>query len=279
MLAVALGLASSLCWGISDFVGGLKSRSLELLSVLLLSQLTGVVLVALLVVLRGRPPPPAGDLALGALSGVSGVLGLAAFYRGLATGAMAVVAPIAASGAVIPVAAGLLEGERPSATQAAGVALAIAGVATVSRETGEAGRPARLAAGVGLALAAAVGIGGFFVALDHASGRDLPWALLAARAASVGGLGLAVIALRPRLAVARADAVALALVGALDVTANGLFAAAANEGLVSLAAVLSSLYPVVTIVLARLVLAERVRRSQGGGIAAVLVGVALISAG
>ena len=279
MLAVALGLASSLCWGISDFVGGLKSRSLELLSVLLLSQLTGLVLVALLVVLRGRPPPPAGDLALGALSGVSGVLGLAAFYRGLATGAMAVVAPIAASGAVIPVAAGLLEGERPSATQAAGVALAIAGVATVSRETGEAGRPARLAAGVGLALAAAVGIGGFFVALDHASGRDLPWALLAARAASVGGLGLAVIALRPRLAVARADAVALALVGALDVTANGLFAAAANEGLVSLAAVLSSLYPVVTIVLARLVLAERVRRSQGGGIAAVLVGVALISAG
>jgi len=279
VLAVALGLASSLCWGISDFVGGLKSRSLELLSVLLLSQLTGVVLVALLVVLRGRPPPPAGDLALGALSGVSGVLGLAAFYRGLATGAMAVVAPIAASGAVIPVAAGLLEGERPSATQAAGVALAIAGVATVSRETGEAGRPARLAAGVGLALAAAVGIGGFFVALDHASGRDLPWALLAARAASVGGLGLAVIALRPRLAVARADAVALALVGALDVTANGLFAAAANEGLVSLAAVLSSLYPVVTIVLARLVLAERVRRSQGGGIAAVLVGVALISAG
>jgi len=279
VLAVALGLASSLCWGISDFVGGLKSRSLELLSVLLLSQLTGLVLVALLVVLRGRPPPPAGDLALGALSGVSGVLGLAAFYRGLATGAMAVVAPIAASGAVIPVAAGLLEGERPSATQAAGVALAIAGVATVSRETGEAGRPARLAAGVGLALAAAVGIGGFFVALDHASGRDLPWALLAARAASVGGLGLAVIALRPRLAVARADAVALALVGALDVTANGLFAAAANEGLVSLAAVLSSLYPVVTIVLARLVLAERVRRSQGGGIAAVLVGVALISAG
>lgn len=279
MLAVALGLASSLCWGISDFVGGLKSRSLELLSVLLLSQLTGLVLVALLVALRGRAPPPAGDLALGALSGISGVLGLAAFYRGLATGAMAVVAPIAASGAAIPVAAGLLEGERPSATQAAGVALAIAGVATVSRETGEAGRPARVAAGVGLALAAAVGIGGFFVALDHASERDLLWALLAARAASVGGLGLAVIALRPRLAVTRADAVALALVGALDVTANGLFAAAANEGLVSLAAVLSSLYPVVTIVLARLVLAERVRPSQGGGIAAVLVGVALISAG
>jgi len=279
VLAVALGLASSLCWGISDFVGGLKSRSLELLSVLLLSQLTGLVLVALLVALRGRAPPPAGDLALGAVSGVSGVLGLAAFYRGLATGAMAVVAPIAASGAAIPVAAGLLEGERPSATQAAGVALAIAGVATVSRETGEAGRPARVAAGVGLALAAAVGIGGFFVALDHASERDLLWALLAARAASVGGLGLAVIALRPRLAVTRADAVALALVGALDVTANGLFAAAANEGLVSLAAVLSSLYPVVTIVLARLVLAERVRPSQGGGIAAVLVGVALISAG
>jgi len=279
VLAVALGLASSLCWGVSDFLGGLKSRSLQLLSVLLLSQLVGLSLVAVLIGLRGEGPPPGGDLALGALAGVSGVLGLAAFYRGLVTGAMTLVAPIAATGAAIPVAAGLIAGERPGAVQLGGVALAIGGVTAASREPGEEGAPARMAAGVGLALMAAVGFGAFFVALDHASEDDLFWALLVARGASVSLLLVAAAALRPRLAMGRSDAATLMLVGVLDVSANGLFAAAANEGLVSLAAVLSSLYPVVTVALARMVLGERVLPVQRAGIAAVLAGVALISAG
>jgi drug/metabolite transporter (DMT)-like permease len=280
VLTVALGLASSLCWGVSDFLGGLKSRTLSLLAVLLVGQLVGLVGLAAIVALRGEGPPGTDALLLAALSSVSGVLGLAAFYRGLAVGAMAVVAPIAATGAVVPVVAGLIAGERPSAVQGAGVALAIAGVMVASREESEAGQRPRLATGVGLALVAALGFGGFFVLIDRAAEQDMLWALLANRTAGVCGVALAALALRPRLrGIGRGDLGVLVLVGALDTGANALFAAAAADGLVSLAAVLSSLYPVVTIVLARLVLGERVRAVQRAGVAVALAGVALISGG
>jgi drug/metabolite transporter (DMT)-like permease len=280
VLAVALGLASSLCWGVSDFLGGLKSRTLDLLAVLLASQLTGLVGLGAIVALRGEGPPGGDALLLAALSSASGVLGLAAFYRGLALGAMSIVAPIAATGAVVPVVAGLIEGERPSAAQGAGVALAIAGVMVASREKRESGSRPQLATGVGLAFVAALGFGGFFVMFDRAAEQDLFWALFANRIAGVSGLALVALALRPGLrAIGRRDAGTLVLIGGLDTGANALFAAAAGEGLVSLAAVLSSLYPVVTIALARLVLGERVRAVQRGGVAAALAGVVLISAG
>jgi drug/metabolite transporter (DMT)-like permease len=279
VLAVTLGLASSLCWGVSDFLGGLKSRQLPLLTVLLASQLTGLACLAAVVALRGEGPPGGDALLLAALSSASGVLGLAAFYRGLAIGAMAVVAPIAATGAAVPVVAGLIAGERPSAAQGAGVAVAIAGVAVASREPGRLGPGARPAAGVGLALAAALGFGGFFVLIDRAAEQDLFWALFGNRLAGVSGLALAALALRPRVTRRFGEGATLVLIGVLDTSANALFAAAAEEGLVSLAAVLASLYPVVTIVLARLVLGERVHPTQRAGIAAALAGVALISAG
>ena len=115
--------------------------------------------------------------------------------------------------------------------------------------------------------------------MDAASGPDLFWAILFNRVASFSALALAAFAVRPRLTIARSDMRALLLIGALDISANGLFAAASTEGLVSLVAVLASLYPIVTIVLARLVLGERVRRVQQAGVAAAMAGVALISAG
>ena len=279
MLAIALGLAAGLSWGFADFVGGLKSRSLHLLTVLVLSQGMGLVLIVLVVALRGEGPPAAEYLLYASLSGVAGVAGLAAFYRGLAVGAMAVVAPISATAAVIPVGVGVITGERPSALQALGIALAIVGVVLASREgPGEEGAP-RLAAGVGLALVAALGFGSFFVAMDAASEPDLFWAILANRVTGVSVLLLAALVFAPRLAAPAGDLGALAFIGALDIAANTLFAAAASEGLVSLVAVLASLYPVVTIVLARAVLGERIRRWQQLGVGTALVGVALITAG
>jgi drug/metabolite transporter (DMT)-like permease len=280
VLAVALGLASSLCWGISDFLGGLKSRTLDLLTVLLGVQLTGMVGAGVILALRGQGPPGGEALFLAARSSISGVTGLAAFYRGLAVGAMSVVAPIAATGAVVPVVAGLIEGERPSSVQAAGVALAIVGVVVASREKPDSGSSARLATGVGLAFLAALGFGGFFVLFDRAAQHDVFWALFANRVTGVCGLALVVVALRPGLRrVGRRDMGTLALIGGLDTGANALFAAAAGEGLVSIAAVLSSLYPVVTIALAHLVLGERVRPVQRVGVVGALAGVVLISAG
>ncbi len=274
-----LGLAASVAWGCSDFLGGLKSRTLELLTVLLVSQGAGLLLVGAIVALRGEPVPDGEHVVYACLSGVAGAVGLAAFYRGLAVGAMAVVAPIAGTAAVIPVAFGVITGERPSAFQGIGIALAIAGVVVASRELSEDGGEARLAAGAGLALVAALGFGSFFVSMDAASGPDLFWAIFFNRVTSLAVLSAAAVAVRPRLAVARADLRTLLAIGVLDISANGLFAVASTKGLVSLVAVLASLYPVVTILLARLVLGESVRRVQQAGVAAVLAGVALISAG
>ena len=157
--------------------------------------------------------------------------------------------------------------------------VALTGVVLASREPQEGGKGARLATGVGFALLSALGFGCFFVGLDAGSEDDLWWALLFVRGASLSALVVAALALRPPLTLRRADLGALVAIGVLDVTANGLFAAAANEGLVSVVAVVGSLYPVVTILLARMVLDERVQRIQQVGVAAALCGVAFIAAG
>lgn len=248
----------------------------------LLSQAAGLVLVVAIVGVRAEGPPPVEHLAVACASGVAGVAGLMAFYRGLAIGAMAVVAPISATAAVIPVVVGLAGGERPSGMQAAGLAVAMVGIVLASREApkeGGAARGGRMAAGAGLALVAAAGFGCFFVAMDRASDEDVFWAILANRITGVSLLALGALLLRPRLAVGAASARALVAAGTLDITANGLFAVASNEGLVSVAAVLASLYPVVVVVLAHALLGERVRRLQQGGAAAAVAGVVLISAG
>ena len=277
MAAVALALAASISWGVADFVGGLKSRRLHVLTVLLLSQAVGMLLVGALVLGGGGAPPDARFLVYGALAGLSGLVGLAAFYRGMAVGAMSVVAPISAIGAAIPVVVGVATGDRPSAIQAAGLLLALVGVVIASREEG--GADARLAAGTGLALTAAAGFGFFFVGIDAASDGGVLWALLAARICDVALLAAVALALRPGLVPSSRDTRDIAAVGVFDVAANALFALASTEGLVSLVAVLASLYPVVTIFLARAVLGERIRTSQGVGVVLALAGVAAIAGG
>ena len=226
-------------------------------------------------------PPPGGDFAVyAALAGLAGAVGLAAFYRGLTVGAMGIVAPISATAAAIPVVVGVASGERPSSVQAVGLGLALAGVALASREGGnEAGRGSPMATGVGLALLAALGFGSFFLAIDQASDADVLWGIFGARVTSVTLIAAVCVVRRPRLAVTRDDGAKLAVVGLLDVGANLAFAYASTQGLVSIVAVLGSLYPVVTVVLAHAVLHERVAGLQRFGAATALGGVALISAG
>jgi drug/metabolite transporter (DMT)-like permease len=296
--AIALGFASALVWGAADFLGGLKSRQLQLLTVLLISQAAGLVAVAVFAGLRGEGPP-SEVLPWAVSNAISGTVGLAAFYRALAVGAMGVVAPISASAAAIPVAVGVIGGERPDAIQLVGIAVAIAGVAVASYEppgeeepppasaaaageepaAGGAGAAARTSTGVGLALVAALGFGVFFVGLDEGSDHDLLWTLVLGRSLSTTMLLVAALAVRPKLGMSRGDATAVVAVGLLDMGANALFAAATTLGLVSIVSVLGSLYPVTTLVLARFLLGERLHRSQRAGAAAALVGVAFISAG
>ncbi|MGZ8691214.1 MAG: EamA family transporter [Gaiellaceae bacterium] len=275
MRSIALALGASLTWGFADFFGPLKGRKLGALRVLVYVQLGGLVAIALIVAIRGKGP---ADLAaLFAIpAAISGTLGLYAYYRGMAVGAMSIVAPIAGISAAVPVIFGIVTGDRPTLWQWLGIAAALSGVFLAAREPGRGGR---VAAGVGLALLAAIGFGGYFPPMHAAGNADFWWASLIFRMTSTSVVLAAVAIRRPSLSVAPIQVPLLALIGIGDMLGNLLFAAASTSGLVSITSVLASLYPIVTVVLARLVLRERVARSQEAGIALTLAGVALISAG
>jgi drug/metabolite transporter (DMT)-like permease len=270
-----LALGASLAWGFADFVGPLVSRTLGMLRVLFWAQVGGVLAIGLAVAIRGHGP--AGWAVLFAIcASFGGMLGLFAYYRGMKTGAMSVVAPIAGVSAVIPVVFGIATGDSPSATQIGGVACALIGVGLASVEHHEGRR--RVAAGVGLALLAALGFG-FYFPWMHAAGKvDFWWASLVFRITALAIVGAAVAVQRPALRLRRRDLAIVVGVGIGDTIGNVLFAASSGHGLVSLTAVLASLYPVVTVLLAAAVLRERVAPMQRAGIVLTLAGVVLISA-
>jgi drug/metabolite transporter (DMT)-like permease len=274
-----LALGASVSWGVGDFLAGLRSRRLPLLTVLVVSQAAGLLSIALVVALRGAGPPAAHHLLYAALAGIAGAVGLAALYRGLAVGEMSVVAPISATAAVVPVAVGVLTGERPGPGQAVGIGLAVAGVALASRVPAEHGRRTAVADGVVFAVVAALSFGLLLVGLGAASEGDALWGTLAMRASSFGLLAVIALAVRPAFALGPRDLPVLVLIGMLDTAGNALFALASTESLLSVAAVLAQLYPVVTVVLARLLLGERISRPQQVGVATAFTGVALIAGG
>lgn len=277
MVAAVCALGASIAWGVGDFLGGLKSRTVPLLVVLLLAQVSGLLGIGLVVALAGNGPP-GGSVLWAALAGLFGTIGLASFYRGMAVGSISVVAPIAAVGAVVPVTFGIATGDDVSAVQIAGFALALGGVALASFERREGG-DVKMAAGVPWALAAVIGFGGYYVPMHEASEQDFLWAALVFRA-TVGVIAFAAwLVFRPSLAAARGSLGAIALIGLADTAGNALFAAASSQGDVSVVSVLATLYPVTTIALAAIVLSERIDRLQRFGVAAALAGVVLISAG
>jgi drug/metabolite transporter (DMT)-like permease len=268
-----LALGASLAWGVGDFFGPLISRTVGVLPVLMWAQVGGVSSLAVAVAIRGEGPGGWGVLyAIGA--GCGGMLGLFAYYRGMITGTMSVVAPIAGVSAVIPVIFGIATGDDPSVAQVAGVAAALAGVGLASIEHQEGRR--RVAAGVGLALFAACGFG-FYFPWMHAAGKvDFWWASVVFRTTALLLVAAAVtsrrvdVRLRPRMAAIAVGA------GIVDTAGNVSFAASSEHGLVSLTAVLASLYPIVTVLLAASILHERVAPLQRAGIALTLTGVVLI---
>jgi drug/metabolite transporter (DMT)-like permease len=305
VLALVLALSSSLCWGVSDFVGGVQARRVPLLTVILVSQAIGFAGLLVLIAARGQGPPDLVRLLPAAAGGLAGIVALTGFYRALAIGTMSIVAPISATGVAVPVIVGVAGGERPAALQIAGIFTAVVGVILASREHGpgleghglgleesgatrasEEGGVTRASQDRGatrtsilLALAAAVGFGSFFVGVRASARADVLWALFGSRCAGVGGLVVAAALLRPAMDLGARALMPLAAMGILDLSANGLYALATRHGLLSVVAVAASLYPLATVLLARVLLGERVRRIQEVGIAAALVGVVLIAAG
>jgi drug/metabolite transporter (DMT)-like permease len=241
-----------------------------------MSQPPTLPLIAAVVIFRGIPPRPGVWIVAGVAAGLAGLVGLSAAYRAMAIGVMGVVSTIAATGPVVPIVVGLVLGERPTALQYLGMALALGGIALLAFDR----RPTasgRVLPGVGLALVAALAFGLFLVAIRYASRPDPLWGVLATRAGSVAALLLLGLAFRSRIKVARRDLPALLTVGVLDVGADVFFAYATTLGLLSVVSILSSLYPVATVILARIVLNERMARLQLAGVGLALAGVLLIS--
>ena len=278
MAAAVLALAGALSWGIGDFFGGLSSRRLHVLTVLALSQAVGLAGLLLLVALAGGDFPGVAQLAPAAAAGAAGAVGLAALYRGMALGAMGIVAPISAAAPVVPLTVDAAKGIVPSAAQGVGIAIVLTGIVVLSHErTPAAGT--RVAAGAGLALVAALGFGLFIVGIDAGADESAPWAVVAARSTSVTLAVVAALLATAPLRAPRRLLPMVAAVGVFDTGANVLIAFAVTLGAAGVVGVLSALYPVATVVLARLVLGERLDPWRRVGALLALGGAALVAAG
>lgn len=281
-MSALLALLASLLWGTSDFLGGTVSRRVAVGRVLLLSQLVALCGLVPLALLTGEVGADRGYLLPAAAAGVLGVVALGAFYQALASGTMGVVAPVAALGVVVPVAVGLLSGESPGAVQLLGIAVAVLGVVLASGPElrgGAGGRPLLLA------VVAAVGFGLVLVLVAAAADSSVVMTLLTMRAVGVVLLGANLRLHAPAgpslSAQPRGLLATIAALGLADVVSNGSFALSTTRpgALVSITGVLASLYPVVTVLLARQVHGERLSGVQAVGVVGALGGVVLIAAG
>jgi drug/metabolite transporter (DMT)-like permease len=279
VLGIALALAASVSWGISDFIGGLMTRRSSALSVLLVSQPVGLVLALGFAVAIGADRLSSDDFLLAAGGGLAMVLALAVFYRAMALGSMSVVTTIGTLGIVVPVVYGLARGEEPSALQAVGAAIAILAVMAVAHDPDPEWRAANRHS-IGLAALAALGFGIYLTIIDEAAESDPAWTIVAIKVGSVGLLGIAALWARPGLPAVRGPVLApLLMIGAFDVLANSLYAFATTHGILPLVAVAGSFYAAVTVLLARFVLGERLGPTQRLGFVIAIAGIALIAAG
>jgi drug/metabolite transporter (DMT)-like permease len=278
-----LAIGSALFYGAADFTGGLTTRRAGTIPVVVVSQFSGMAVLALLLPLLPFASPSRSDLLWGAMSGLTGGIGVALLYRALAIGTMAVVAPTTAVCAVaIPVLVSVLLGERPVPLAVAGIVLGITSIVLVSQQTlpqsqsHEATTRRGLPPGVPTALASGVAIGFFFLALAQTRPEAGMWPLLAARAVSVSLFGGIALFTGQTLRLSAGIAALVVFAGTIDMLANALYMLAAQQGPLSIVVTLSSLYPASTVLLARILLHERLNLWQVTGVGCALAAVALI---
>jgi drug/metabolite transporter (DMT)-like permease len=275
LLAVAYGLASAAVWGAGDFSGGLATRQGNVVGVVLLSQAIGLFCLLGLALLLEGALPPLRDLLFGGLAGIAGAVGLLALYSGLAQGQMGVVAPITAVlSALIPVIVGIVTEGVPPVLVLLGFGLAVTAVWLLS--TGGKTKGIRREE-LGLALLAGLGFSLFFIFIDQVSAGVVLWPLVAARVAAVPLLLLFVTVRRQWQRPSRNLLPIIALAGILDSGGNYFFVLAAQSGRLDIAAVLASLYPASTVLLARLILKEKLGSRQWLGVLVALIALVLIA--
>ena len=281
-----LAIGSAVLYGAADFTGGLTSRRAGALPVVLLSQASGLLIVALLLPVLPHASPTRPDLIWGAIAGVTGGIGVALLYHALSIATMAVVAPTTAVCAVtIPVVVSVVLGERPVPLAVAGIALGIGSIVLVSRQTTaqaeprEPTSPRKRSSGIGIALLSGVAIGFFYLALARTSPDAGLWPLVTARSVSVAVFGVLGLAGKRSLRMPGRVAALAAFGGIIDMLANALYMVAAQQGPLSTVVTLSSLYPASTVLLARVILGERLNAWQITGVGCALAAVVLIVSG
>ncbi len=278
-MADLLAVLSSMLWGTADFLGGTYARRVRLLSVVSITLPAAVPFLIVAVLVSGEYHAPTGYLPWALVSGPVGLLSLCAFYRALATGTMGVVAPLAATGVVVPLVVGLAQGTQPATLQVVGLVLAV--IATVAVSASGTGDSTAVASRTPLVLAGLAGLGFGFVTVGIGEGAhySVLMTLLVMRSASTVVLFFVWLVLRQRPRLALRDAGGLWLVGLMDAGANAIYGSAVRLGVFGIVVVLGSLYPAATVLLARQVHGERLQRLQVIGVAMLLVAVPMIAAG
>lgn len=275
-MAVLLALLSSLMWGTSDFVGGVTSKRMPAAAVYGLAQTVGLAGLVVAVVVTGSWSTDPTVWLWAVLSGLGGLVGILAFYSALAIGPMGIVAPLVSLSAVVPVVVGLVRGEEPVLLQIFGIIVALVGIALASGP--ELSSPAS-ARPLVLAIVAAGAFGAMYVTMALGSAHGPLMTMTGMRVTAVAVLGAVAMWCRTLGGPHRRDVLPLVSIGVLDTGANVAYGFASTTGLLATTAVLASLYPVVTAVLAGVLLRERLRGVQYAGVGATVVGVVLISAG
>jgi drug/metabolite transporter (DMT)-like permease len=281
---IVLGLASAAAWGSADFGGGLAGRRAPLFGVLLFTQLIGCILAVVLALLRAEPVPGPGDLAISVAGGLVGGIGIGALYLGLSTGRMGVVAPISGVlAAIVPVSAGIFLQGLPGPARIAGIGLALVAVLLVSNsasdDPGGAGGLRRARSDVAIGLLAGVALGLFNLIISRLSPGLVFGPLVAVRATEAVLIAAVIATTRRTWRVERPMLPLLFVVGGLDMAGNGFFILAAQAGRLDVAAVLSSLYPVSTLILAAVVLRERIVGVHALGVVAAVAAIVLVRIG
>ena len=279
-LALLLALGSAVLYGAGDFTGGLTTRRASTIPVVIFSQASGMLLLAVMIPFLPDASPTATDLLWGVGAGLTGGIGVALLYRALAIGTMSVVAPVTAVCAVaLPVLFAVAQGERPTPLAALGIVIGVLSIVLVSRQTVEPSSvPGKKNAGVAIALASGVLIGLFFITFSRAGAGAGMWPLLAARLVSVTLFGVIALVAHQPLTMPR-ETLWLAIgCGVMDMLANALYLLATRNGPLSIVVTLASLYPASTVLLARIFLHERLNRWQVSGVVCALAAVVLIVA-
>jgi len=278
VLPVTLSIFACFGWGIADFIGGLKSRDLPTLSILMISSLTGTFLLGGILLLL-KSPLPSDPLILWAIpAGFIGIAAMFMLYRSLAVGSMAILAPISATGVVLPVIWGIFFGDTLSGLCILGMVLAILGSLLAVMEYDTKRKSKKLTQGIGLAAGSAFFVGLYFITMDTACTHHPIWASMIMRSSALIIFIPLLLIKTVTVNIGKVQLPYILLMGAMDTMAAFCFALATSKGMLSQVAVISSLYPVVTIVLSAAITGERIQKVQFSGVVLALAGVTLISA-